>query len=229
MLENGFMSDIENMVKEAAKDLVEQQTKPMKLEDLQENFLKKQVEGGKSLSDITTDFAKAKVTSDIINSDNEESEKFRKELAKEQKETLRQGFLKDKIGQQAETLTEKQKKAEAFYISFRPILEFDFSNLIHKKQKEENEVKTYKDRSYGIPLMVIMLMLFTVPYCGFSIILAFFNGLNAIFEGINTFGKIARTIATTVFIIFLLVLAIYCILLGVDKVFGTQIITKIGI
>ena len=204
--------------------LVEQKPQEeIDLGSLQAQYLKKQVEEGKSIADITSDFAKAKVTSDIMRNDTGEYDKLHKELAEEEKETLKESFKQDKVRKQAETLTEKQKKAEAFYISFRPILEFDFSPLIHKKDNDK-EPKSYKDRSYGIPLMVLMLMLFVAPYCVFSIVLALFNGVNAIFEAIATFGKVARTIALSVFVLVILVLIVYFAMLGIDALFGTNLI-----
>lgn len=199
------------------------------LQGLQEEFLKKQVESGKSLNEITNDFAKAKVTSNIINGQSKETDKLNSELAKEQKETIKESFKADKFVQQAKSISAKQQKAEAFYISFRPILEFDFSALIHKKEKEDYQQKEYKDRSYGIFLMVLMLILFVVPYCLFCIVLAVFNGINAISEAIATFGKIARVIATTIFIVFIITLIIYCGLLGIDKLFGTEIIKSFNL
>lgn len=231
------MNDVEKIIEDRASAMVKSQKgenlpsneKPTTLEDLQSQFLEKQVKDGKSLTDITNDFAKAKVTSDIIKNEDGEYDKLHKELAEEQKETLKEGFKQDRVTKQADTIKAKQKKAEAFYISFRPILEFDFSHLIHKKEKEEISQKEYKDRSYGIPLMVLMLFLFVVPYCVVSIILALLNGINAIFEAIATFGKIARVMALTVFILFLIVLIMYCCLLGIDTVFGTSILSKLGI
>ena len=141
------------------------------------------------------------------------------------KDTLKESFKQDKVRQQKQTIAEKQQKAEAFYLSFRPILEFDFSNLV-KGSKSEKE-KTYQDRSYGIPLMVLMLCLLTIPYCIITIILAIFNGLNAVFEAVNNFGKIARAIVLSICFIVLALLAVYCILLGIEALFNIEIINKI--
>lgn len=201
--------------------------KIVKLENLQEDFLKKQVENGKSLKEITNDFAKAKVTSSIIGG--EGSEKLHEELAKEQKETIKESFRQDRVEQQAKTLSAKQVKAEAFYLSFRPILEFDFSPLIHKSSNDKKIEKDYKDRSYGISLMCLMLILFTIPYCLFSIVLALFNGINSIFEAIATFSKVARVIALCVFTLVLMALIVYCAILGIDALFGTNIVSSIKI
>ena len=223
------MDELDKMINEKANALVEKNKKPVQLEDLQEKFLEKQVQEGKTISQITEDFAKAKTTSDIMRNEDGQYDKLHKELAQEQKETLKESFKQDKVEQQAKTLSAKHEKAEAFYVSFRPILEFDFSPLIHKKVKEELPPKTYKDRSYGIPLMLLMLALFVVPYCAFSIILALFNGVNAIFEAIATFGKIARVIATSVFIMIILGLVVYGALLGIDAIFGTTIVSTLGL
>ena len=48
--------------------------------------------------------------------------------------------------------------------------------------------------------MVIMLILLTIPYCLFVIVLSAFNGINAIFEALNQFGKIARGVCVTLLI-----------------------------
>lgn len=223
--------EIEKIVEEKALKKVEEQSQRQTLDDLQERFLQKQVDDGKSLSEITTDYAKAKTTSEIIKNEHGEYDKLHKEFAEEQKETLREGFKQDKIKSQTATLTEKQKKAEAFYISFRPILEFNFDNLIKKKDNGKEQVvqKRYEDRSYGIPLMVLMLFLFVVPYCVVSLVLAVFNGVNAVFEQISTFGKIAKSIVLSITIIAISILVVYFALLGIDALFGTDIIGAIGL
>lgn len=222
------MEDFMKEVERQAHEIVEQE-KRVDFDKVQADYLKKQVEEGKGISEITEDFVKAGVTRDIVKDEDGKYGKFHEELAEEQKETLRESFKQDRVKKQAETLTAKQQKAEAFYVSFRPILEFDFSPLIHKKEKEDKVEKTYKDRSYGIPLMVLMLVLFVVPYCIFSIVLALFNGINAIFEAIATFGKIAKVIALSIFIILITCLATYFLMLGIDAIFGTSIVTSIGL
>ena len=222
------MEELRKEVERQAHDIIAKEEK-VDFDKLQADYLQKQVDDGKSISEITEDFVKAGVTSEIIKDEDGKFEKFHQELAEERKETIKESFRQDRIKKQAETLTTKQQKAEAFYVSFRPILEFDFSPLIHKKEKEERVEKTYKDRSYGIPLMVLMLFLFVVPYCTFSIVLALFNGINAIFEAIATFGRIARVIATSIFIVLIAGISIYCMLLGIDAIFGTTIVTSIGL
>lgn len=222
------MEDLRKEVERQAHELIEKD-KSVDFDKLQADYLQKQVDEGKSISEITDDFVKAGVTSQIIKDEDGKYEKFHEELAEERKETIKESFKKDKVKKQAETLIAKKQKAEAFYISFRPILEFDFSPLIHKKEKEDKVEKTYKDRSYGKFLMVVMLILFIIPYCVFSIVLAFFNGLNAIFEAIATFGKIAKVIAMSIFIILIACISLYCMLLGIDAIFGTTIVTSIGL
>lgn len=222
------MEDLRKEVERQAHEIVEQ-GKKVDFDKLKEDYIQKQVDDGKSISEIADDFVKAGVTSEIIKDEDGKYGKFHEELAEERKETIKESFKQDRVKKQAETLTAKQQKAEAFYVSFRPILEFDFSPLIHKKEKEDKVEKTYKDRSYGIPLMCLMLFLFIVPYCVFSIVLALFNGINAIFEAIATFGKIARVIATSIFIILIACLSIYFLMLGIDAIFGTSIVTSIGL
>ena len=192
--------------------------------DLNNQFLKKQVEMGNSLQEIATDYAKATTLNDIFADNSEEGKKYREDLAKQQKDTLKESYKQDSVKEKTKTITEKQKKAEAFYKSFRPILEFDFDNLIKAKNKEDKPKKTYEDRSYGIPLMVLMLLLLTIPYCFVTIVLSALNGLNAILEQINSFGKIARGIAITLLIVIFVAILVYTTLLGIDKIFGTDII-----
>lgn len=231
--------DEKNLPQEKSSQLPQEGSAGFSLNALQEDFLKKQIAAGKSLSEITSDFAKSLITSDILQGDNPEAEKFRKELAEQQKDTLKEGFKKDNETAKSETIEEKQKKAEAFYKAFRPILEFDFDNLIKKKsiknknnkddkkEVEDKPVKaTYQDRSYGICLMVVMLILLTVPYCLVTISLALFNGLNALLEEINTFGRIARYIVLGVLGVIFTIIFVYALLRGVENVFNLQIFPK---
>ena len=94
---------------------------------------------------------------------------------------------------------------------------------------EEPHKPTYEDRSYGIPLMCLMLALLTVPYCFVTILLAVFNGINAVFDGIARFGKPALVICGSIVGIALMVLFVYCVLLGIDSLFGTSIIASVGV
>ena len=229
------MEELDKIVEEKAKELIKseekaivEQTTPT-FDSLQNDYFKQQVGQGKTISEMATDFVKAKTTSDIMKNENGQYDGLHNEFAKEQKETLKQSFVQDRVEQEAKTLTAKQQKAEAFYVSFRPILEFDFSHLIHKKDKSEKEQKTYKDRSYGIPLMVLMLALFVMPYCVVSIILALLNGINAICEAVATFSKSARIIVLSILFVITALLLVYCALLGIDKIFGTSIVSKLGI
>jgi hypothetical protein len=96
-----------------------------------------------------------------------------------------------------------------------------------KGEKVENAPKTYAERSYGIPLMVLMLFLFTIPYCIISSLLAVFNGVNAIFVAISTFSKTARVIVLSILIIAFALLLIYCAILGIDYIFGTNILSQL--
>lgn len=186
----------------------------LSLEDLNQKFLQKQVENGATLQEISEDYIKGSTTMEILNDDSKEGEAFKQDLKKEQKEILKESFKQDKVKKQKVTLEEQQQKAEAFYNGVRPILEFDFTNLIHKKVGEKDkgqieEKKTYKDRSYGIPLMIGMLFVLTIPYFFISIILALFNGINSILEEIATFGKIARYIVLSIVIVTFAILIIY--------------------
>ena len=224
------LSEEQSRQEDTVKDLVlSDEAQPISLQEIQNKFLQKQVEKGQTLTDISMDFAKAKVTNELMTAQTPDAEKYLEDLAKEQKETIKESFKQDHEKEKTKTLQEKQKKAEAFYTAFRPILEFDFSNLINKEEKTERKPKTYSDRSYGIFLMVGMLLVLTLPYFLVSVVLALFNGINAILEEINTFGKIARYIVLTIVIIFFAVLIVYCTLMGIDHFFGTSILARAGL
>lgn len=224
------------------------------MEKLEAQHFAKRIENGESLHNITQDFAKAQSVRNVLTDESAESEKFRKDLAQETQEALKESFKQETIKERTKTIDEKQKKAEAFYNSVRPILEFDFSNLIKGTKKEEQErqakskeealqkdkqqeekqvvkdtsyiyhTPTYADRSYGIPLMVAMLLILTLPYFACSIILAIFNGINAVFEEVATFGRIAKILTRSILAIAIGLLIIYAALKGIDAVFGTHIL-----
>ena len=238
-------------LEERAKELAEQELEEKKLElankednsqalttlatdekgnvdlgSLNKKFLEKQIEEGKDLTAISTDYAKAQATHSILNDDSEQAKKYRQELVEEQKQTLKESFVQDKVTQQKQTIDAKQKKAEAFYKSVRPILEFDFSNLIRDEKYLGRSQKEYSDRSYGVFLMVCMLVVLTVPYFIISFLLAIFNGLNSLFCQIMTFGNIAKVIALMILIVGLTALLLYTALLGVESLFGLQIFPR---
>lgn len=193
-------------------------------------------EGSKSIAHIA-------VTAAALDGRDDENAKFLKEIKEEKQKEIKQSFTGERFKEEAKKYEAKQRKAEAFYTNFRPILEFDFSPLIPKNDKtilfkkkdktdtseEKNnqvEVKkpTYQDRSYGIPLMVLMLFLLTIPYCLITIVLAVGNGINAIFNGIARFGKPALLICGTLVGVAISILAVYCAIKGIDALFGTNIL-----
>lgn len=187
------------------------------------NYFASQINSGSSLNEVSMDVAKASMTNDIFGEKGEENEKYRKELKNEQKKTIKESFRQDRIKGERQTMDEKRAKAESFYLSMRPILEFDFDNLVGNTN-EGKEKKQYSDRSYGIFLMSLMLVILIVPYCVFSIVLALFNGVNATLKTISTFGKISRCIAYTIFIMCVSALVIYCAILGVEGLFNVKIL-----
>lgn len=230
------MTELEKRANEIAK-MEQEKNKPqatVEFQDAQNKYLQNQINSGKTINEIATDFAKATTINNILNGQGEEYDNYRKDLENIQKDSLKESFVQDKISGQTNTIDEKNKKAEAFYKSVRPILEFDFSNLIEDKQKVAKTVdgeivkkpKTYSDRSYGIPLMVGMLVFLTIPYFIVSIILAILNGINAILTLVNTFGKISRTICLTLLIIFMAVAIAYCSICGIEGLFKVHIIHK---
>ncbi len=196
-------------------------------------------------------------TADALNEANGENEQFLKQIRHEKQEEIKESFKSERYKEQAKTLESKRKKAEEFYNNFRPILEFDFSPLIPKNSKtvlfrkkvktdkrgnvlpnvdtyentnipnQSKDKPTYEDRSYGIPLMCLMLVLLTVPYCFVTILLAIFNGVNALFDGIARFGKPALIICGSGVGVTLMVLFVYFVLMGLDRLFGTNILSSV--
>lgn len=198
------------------------------------------------------------VTAKALDENNPENDEFLGNIKKIKQTELEQAFLSEQFKAEAAKYAAKQTKAEAFYTNFRPILEFDFSHLIPKTKKNtlfkhkpktdkrgnvinppveetkeefvQNKAEiTYKDRSYGIPLMVLMLCLLTLPYCVVSIILALANGINAIFDGIARFGKPALLICGSIMCIIIMILVVYGALMGIDALFGTHILNSVGL
>ena len=176
----------------------------------------------------------------IINAVNDEdvSKELTNNAAKMLKKSSKAGVYKD----DTKKLEKRTERNEAFYKAFRPILEFDLSHLIGKKRKKivtkdpqtgkktttyedvaDSEPKTYKDRSYGLCLMMLMIGLFIIPYCVANIILAVFNAINALFECFTKFGKTAFYLCTSIAGIAIIGLVIYVILLIIQAAFGVQI------
>lgn len=201
------------------------------------------------------EIANIAVTAKALDDSNPDNDEFLDKLKRAKQAELQQEFLSEQFKAEAKKYAAKQTKAEAFYTNFRPILEFDFSHLIPKNKKntlfkskpkverrgavqnaptepqeEDTAPKqqvTYKDRSYGIPLMVLMLCLLTLPYCIVSILLALANGVNAIFDGIARFGKPALIICGSIMCIIIMILVVYGALKGIDLLFDTNILNSV--
>src|SRR5690606_26115016 len=122
-----------------------------------------------SYSDAAKDIAGAVVTSQVFDQTDKDNEKFIRKAKKTKQQEITEDFIAKKIKATADKLTNINIRAEAFYKHWRPILEFDLSNLVGTKKDEKP--KTYEDRAYGIPLMVIMLLLLSPFYCIFVILL----------------------------------------------------------
>ena len=227
-------------------DAATEQIKQKMIENTKELDFK---EGSKSIAHMIT-------TAEALDASNAENEEFLKRIKEQKQKELEQSFLSERFKEEAAKYVAKQKKAEAFYTNFRPILEFDFSPLIPKKGKTklwgdrikydkkgniiskpaeepkepaetEASKPTYSDRSYGLPLMILMLILLTIPYCLITVALAIGNGVNAIFNGIARFGKPALVICGSIVGIVICLIAIYCIIMGVDALFGTSILANL--
>ena len=79
---------------------------------------------------------------------------------------------------------------EAFYARFRPILEFDFGNIIGKPStKPDKEVES---KSYSKLFMVLTLFIAAVPWLLCALVLYILKGINAVVELVRQFTKIAQ-------------------------------------
>lgn len=187
--------------------------------------------------------------------DTDENKGFRKEFKDIKQGELLESAKASLNEEAARKLSAKHKKAEEFYTSYRPILEFDLDHLLirnaskrsklkrvydeekHKKvwiredlgepeALPERPKKTYAERSYGIPLMILMLLLLTLPYCLVTIILSVFNAVNYIFVAISRFTKPAAIICTGIAGLTVLGLVVYVIILCIQSAFNIEIIPK---
>lgn len=204
-----------------------------------------------TLNKIQKDFVEGRVDADegvkqlvnvltIVNATKDE--KLRNSLQKEASKSLKDYMRGLKYKDQEKKISHRQKRNEAFYKAFRPILEFDLSHLIGKKRKRivekdpqtrkktvryedipEEPKKTYDDRSYGLCLMMTMLILFFVPYCVANVLLALGRLINAMFECFNQFGRTAFWFCTSIAGIAIIGLVLYVILLIIEAAFGVNI------
>lgn len=204
-----------------------------------------------TLNKIQNDFLAGKVDADegskqlvnvlsIINATKDE--KLRNSLQKEASKSLKSYMKGIKYKDEEKKIAHRQKRNEAFYKAFRTILEFDLSHLIGKKRKRiverdpqtrkktiryedipEEPKKTYEDRSYGLCLMMTMLVLFFIPYCVANILLALGRLINAMFECFNQFGRTAFWFCTSIAGMAIIGLVTYVILLIIEAAFGVKI------
>lgn len=204
-----------------------------------------------TLTQIQHDFASGKVDADegmkqIVNVltivEATQDEKLRKDLKKDAAKSMKSYMKGIAYKDEEKKLDHRQKRNEAFYNAFRPVLEFDLSHLIGKKRKrivtkdpqtrkktvsyeelKEEPRKTYNDRSYGLVLMMVMIALFIIPYCVANVLLAIGRMVNAMFECFNQFGRTAFWFCTSIAGIGIIGLVIYVILLIIQSAFGVHI------
>lgn len=204
-----------------------------------------------TLTQIQHDFTSGKVDADegmkqIVNVltivEATQDEKLRKDLKKDAAKSMKSYMKGIAYKDEEKKLDHRQKRNEAFYNAFRPVLEFDLSHLIGKKRKrvvtkdpqtrkktvtyeeiKEEPRKTYNDRSYGLVLMMVMISLFIIPYCIANVLLAIGRLVNAMFECFNQFGRTAFWFCTSIAGIGIIGLVVYVLLLIVQSAFGVHI------
>lgn len=204
-----------------------------------------------TLMQIQQDFAQGKVDADegikqVVNVltivEATADDKLRKSLQKDASKSMKSYMKGIAYKDEERKLDHRQKRNEAFYKAFRPILEFDLSHLIGKKRKRivekdpqtrkktvryedvpDEPKKTYADRSYGLVLMMIMISLFIIPYCIANVVLALGRLINAMFECFNQFGRTAFWFCTSIAGMAIIGLVVYVLLLIVEAAFGIKI------
>lgn len=168
--------------------------------------------------------------------------KLRKSLEKDASKSMKSYMKGISYKDEEKKLDHRQKRNEAFYKAFRPILEFDLSHLIGKKRKRiverdpqtrkktvryedipEEPKKTYADRSYGLMLMMTMIALFIIPYCIANVVLALGRLVNAMFECFNQFGRTAFWFCTSIAGMAIIGMVVYVLLLIIELAFGVKI------
>ena len=188
------------------------------------NIMSKFNTGQIEISDGLKQFVHALAIVDAVK-DKKVKHKLTKNAAKSLKTYTKSIAYNDESG----NIDKRKSRNESFYKAFRPILEFDLSHLTEKnktKTTEEHSTKpqkTYDDRSYGLTLMCIMIVLLIVPYCICNICLAIFNGINAIFDSFNAFGKVAFWLCTSIAAISIVCAVVYVLLLIIEGLSGVQI------
>ena len=134
--------------------------------------------------DINTGVKEAMAVASAFNAANDKD--FQESLDGIKKEEIKSSFKASKYQADADKENAKHRKAEAFYKSFRPVLEFDFSNITGK---ERGNKKTYDERSYGLSLMVFMVGLLALPYGLTILFLSLLTMVNTICEHVALFSK----------------------------------------
>jgi len=160
-------------------------------------------------------------TAEAINPSNEDNKEFLEDLKKQRQQIIKGSAKTDKYRQDAKKTLAKQTRNEAFYKAFRPILEFDFSNITGIARKDE---KDYNDRSYGLSMMILMLAIFTPFYIVIAITLMLCKSIDVIGTYILSFSKTTSRICGWAFVVGLVVLTGYVIVTWLESRFGLSII-----
>lgn len=200
---------------------------------IQQDFSTGKIDADEGMKQMVNAIAIVEATSDP---------KVKKDLIKNAGKSVRSFTKSITYKDEEKKISRRQQRNEAFYKAFRPILEFDLSHLIGKKKKRKVEKdpatgkKTvtyeevteqpkmeYKDRSYGMVLMLIMITLFVIPYCVANVILAIGRLVNSMFECFAQFGRTAFFICTSIGGIAIIGIVLYVLMLVVQSLFGVQI------
>lgn len=150
-----------------------------------------------------------------------QDEGFQSQLDDIKKGEIKSEFQADAMQATVREMDAKRARNEAFYKAFRPILEFDFSNITGREKKNP---KTYDDRSYGLIVMLVMICILLVPFVVTTLFLAALTIINMVFEYVDTFSKPAMKFCCRAAIAILAIIVVFVILNWVETRFGIPIL-----
>lgn len=172
--------------------------------------------GNSDFSEIAKQAADVKATADAVEKHGAQyAETKHKELSEEGKGKVRK----------AKNKTEEQVNAsnELFYKRFRPILEFDHSNITGKTKPAEENVES---KSYSKTLMVATLVFATLPWLIMAFVCCLFKGSASVIDMVNSFSKEAKRLIITLLLIAAVGVVVYVVLKMIEIYTGIVIMPK---
>ena len=181
-----------------------------------EQLRDKMFSGESDISDIAKQVVDVKATADAVEKYSEKyAEAKHKELSEEGKGKVRR----------AKNKTDEQVNAsnELFYKRFRPILEFDHSNITGRVRTTEDNAES---KSYSKTLMIATLVFATLPWLIMAFICCIFKGSASVIDMVNGFSKEARRLIISLLLVAAVALVIYVALRMIELYTGIKLLPK---